>query len=295
VATSHGDSVLFATAAFLVLADALEHSALRNLGRALLIEPLLLLAMVENGRRIVWVMLLVQVGVAFAFGPMRAWKRLVIRAGLLLLPLAALYVTVGWNRPTGIFSPLNTLRGVSDTSYDHSAYWREVENWNLAVNVGYHPFLGAGLGGRYLEVMPNDDISELYREYREWPHNTVLGQLMLMGLLGFTVVWSVFAAGLYLAFRAYRAAVSQEHRVAALGCIGGVVGCHMLAYGDTGAHYPQYKVVMALAIAMAGKLALATGAWPRPSPRRRSATAAAPDTAAPPLSGLDAAGHSAPP
>jgi hypothetical protein len=261
-ATSHGDSVLFATAAFLVLIDTFERPTLRRMGRTLLIEPVLMAGMMENGRRLVWVMLLAQLAVVFVFGPMRPWKRVIIRAGLIVLPLAAIYVTIGWNRPTGIFSPLGTIRGVSDTSYDHSAYWREVENWNLAMNVGYRPLLGLGLGGSYNELMANDDISGLYKEYREWPHNTVLGQLMLMGLLGFTIVWSVFAAGLYLAFRAFRMAVSQEHRVAALGCVAGIVACHMLAYGDTGAHYPQYKIVMALAVAFAGKLAVATGAWP---------------------------------
>jgi hypothetical protein len=91
----------------------------------------------------------------------------------------------------------------------------------------------------------------------------VLGQLLLLGLFAFWGVWAVFGAGLFLAFRAYRHATTRDHRVAALACIGTIVSCHMLAYGDTGAHYDQYKVFMALALVMAGKLAVATGAWPR--------------------------------
>jgi hypothetical protein len=50
--------------------------------------------------------------------------------------------------------------------------------------------------------------------------------------------------------------------VAALGSAAAIVACHVLAYGDTGTHYPQYKVVMALALVVAGKLAVATGGWP---------------------------------
>jgi hypothetical protein len=86
----------------------------------------------------------------------------------------------------------------------------------------------------------------------------------MLGLFGFTAVWALFAGGLYLAFRSFRSAVSPEDRVAALGCAGALIACHMMGYGDTGAHYTQYKIIAALALAVAGKLAVSTGAWPRP-------------------------------
>jgi O-antigen ligase len=156
---------------------------------------------------------------------------------------------------------VQTLRSVADTSVDHSAYWREVENWNISMSMRDHPLVGVGLGGRYTEHMFNDDISSLYAEYREWPHNTVLGQLFLLGLFPFMAVWSLFGAGLFLAIRSYRFARDADERTAALACAGAIVACHVLAYGDTGAHYAQYKITVALAIAMAGKLAVVTGAW----------------------------------
>jgi hypothetical protein len=268
-ATSHGDSVLFAVAIFLVAVDLLERPDARRLLRAALLVPLLLLGMRENGRRLVWVMTALMGVVTYALVPMRGWKRALTRAMLVVLPVAAVYAAVGWNREGRIFRPVQIFRGVADTSYDHSAYWREVENWNIAVTMQDAPLLGIGLGGRYVEHMANDDISNLYREYREWPHNTVLGQFLLLGALGFTATWSLFAAALFLAFRAHRLAARGEARAAALGCVGTLVACHVLAYGDTGAHYPQYKIFVALAIALAGKLAVATGAWPArgsPSP-----------------------------
>jgi O-antigen ligase len=261
-ATSHGDSVLFAVATYLVIVDVLERLESRRVARAALLLPLLAAGMQQNGRRLVWVMLVLMLLVAYLITPMVGWKRWLTRVALVVLPVLSLYVAVGWNRGGRIFGPVQTLRGVTDTSYDHSAYWREVENWNIAMSMRERPLLGLGLGGSYTEHMHNDDISSAYAEYREWPHNTVLGQLLLLGLFGFVAVWSLFAALAFLAVRSYLLAREKDHRVAALTCLGAVVACHVLAYGDTGAHYPQYKILVALALAVAGKLAVATGAWP---------------------------------
>ena len=263
VGTSHGDSVLFAAATYLVLVDALERPTWRRVGRAALILPVLLGGMLQNERRIVWVMLLMMLAVTYLVTPMRGWKRTLTRTLAAVLPVVVLYVAVGWNAQSSrIFAPIRTIRSVTDTSVDHSAYWREVENWNISMTMRAHPLFGMGLGGRYVEHMYNDDISSLYKEYREWPHNTVLGQLFLLGAVPFVAVWALFGAGLFLALRAFRFARSADDRVAALGCAGTIVACHVLAYGDTGAHYSQYKILMALALAFAGKLAVTTGAWP---------------------------------
>jgi len=260
-ATSHGDSVLFVVAIFLVLSELVTRDG-RRVVRAALLLPILLVGMRENERRVAWIMLALALGVAWAVAPMRGLKRRFTRAAVVATPLLALYVGVGWDRGGRLFAPIQTLRGVSDTSYDHSAYWREVENWNIAVSMRAGPVLGVGLGGEYTERMKNDDISKDYPEYRQWPHNTFLGLLLLLGFVGFTAAWSPFAGALFLALRSHRLARDPEHRTAALACVATIVACHVLAYGDTGAHYPQYKVFMALALTFAGKLAVVTGAWP---------------------------------
>ena len=262
-ATSHGDSILFSVAAFLLVVDALERPGLRRYRRVVLLLPVLLVGMMENGRRLVWVMFAMQLLVAFLLCPMKGWKKPILRALLIAAPALALYVGVGWNRSAAVFAPIRTLRSVADTSVDRSAYWREVENWNIAMTIRERPLLGGGLGGSYTEYMRNDDISNIFADYRAWPHNTVLGQLMLLGLVGFVATWSLFAVALFLCVRAYWMATNGSQRAAALGCAGAIIACHLLAYGDTGAHYPQYKVFMALALSLGGKLAIETGAWPR--------------------------------
>jgi hypothetical protein len=51
-------------------------------------------------------------------------------------------------------------------------------------------------------------------------------------------------------------------RVTALTCIAAVIACMGIAFGDTGPSLMQYRIFWALAIAIAGKLATLTGAWP---------------------------------
>jgi hypothetical protein len=275
-ATNHGDSVLFSVALFLLLADALERPSLRRFARTAALGPVLVVGILENDRRIAWVMIVMMLGVAYLLSPRKPWARAATRAVAVGLPVLMLYVAVGWNREGQLFAPVRTLRSVADSSVDSSSYWREVENFNLAMSIRQSPILGQGLGGEYSIFMQNADISTLYPEYRQWPHNSVHGLLLLLGVLGFSAVWALYAVGVFLAARSYWLARAAEQRVGALGCLAALVACHVLAWGDTGAHYPQHKIFVALALAMAAKLATATGAWPARAPARRRA---APDEA----------------
>lgn len=274
-ATNHGDSLLFAVAALVLLADLAERRDRRSALRAALLLPLVLLGAHENGRRTVWVMLGASVAVAWAVMPPRRWKRVLSRTLLLAAPVFALYVAAGWGRTGLIFAPVQTLRTLADAEVDSSTRWREVENWNLAVSIREHPVLGAGLGAEYTEVARNDDISTIFAEYRAWPHNSVLALFFFSGPLGFTAVWSLLGLVVFLAARAYPRVATASERAAALACIGVSIGCAVLAFGDTGAHFVQYRLLLALALAVSGKLAVASGAWPRASRRPRAACPAA--------------------
>ncbi len=260
-ATNHGDSVLFVLAAFILLADLADRADLRRAGNAGLLLPLILLGIHENDRRAAWVMLAMGLIAAYVLTPPRRWKRVLTRVVLLTAPVLVLYGAIGWNRGGRLFAPIQTLRTLSDASLDRSTLWREIENWNIAMSMREHPILGIGLGGKYTEFVLGDDISTVFAEYRAFPHNSVLGLLLFSGALGFTAVWSLFGLVVFLAIRSHRLARDAEHRVAALGCIAAVIACTVLAYGDTGAHFAQYRVLIALSVAVSGKLAVATGAW----------------------------------
>lgn len=261
-ALSHGDSIVFAIGFFLIVLRYLERPDRRLILPAIPMLGLILLGCVENDRRLVWVMIAMSCLVAYLIRPLSGWQRVVTRVLLVLVPLLLVYVAIGWNTSNKLFAPVQTLRSVSDTSHDTSALWREIETWNIAVTMREHAFLGMGLGGEYTEVMYNDDISSIYPEYREWPHNTVLALFMMMGLFGFTAHWVMLPAALFLAIRSYRMATGLNERMVAQGCVAGVVCCLVMAWGDTGAHYSQHRIVAGLVPALAAHLAVATGAWP---------------------------------
>ena len=89
--------------------------------------------------------------------------------------------------------------------------------------------------------------------------NSLLGLLLFAGIFGFTAIWSLYALVVYLAMRAYHQATLPDDRAVALTCVATTVSCAILAWGDTGAHHVQYRLLTALALAMSGKLAAAAG------------------------------------
>jgi hypothetical protein len=260
-ATNHGDSVLFAVAAVILIGAMLER---RDPRRFLVLAPLLglvLIGMHENNRRTAWLILELSIVVAYLVSPPRPWKRAVTRIGIAAAPLLALYLAVGWNRNGAVFAPIQAFRSV-DATVDNSTRWRDIENWNIAMSMREHPILGIGLGGEYSEFLRGDDISSVFAEYRAWPHNSVLALLLFAGPFGFTAMWALAALAVFLAVRSHRFATEPDDRVAALACVAAVIACGVLAFADTGAHFVHYRVLLAVAVAVSGKLAVATGAWP---------------------------------
>ncbi|MGC4114787.1 MAG: hypothetical protein QM765_09290 [Myxococcales bacterium] len=261
-ATNHGDSVLFSVACVLLLADLAEHADRRRLLQALLLLPPLFAGMVANNRRLAWVMLAFGVFAAFAAVPSRrAWKRGLALAGALAAPLLAVYVAAGWGSTSQAFAPVRVLQSLWDGTTDSSTLYREIENWNLAMSMREDPLLGRGFGHTYTEYSRGADISSIFALYAAVPHNGVLGLLLFAGLFAFVGIWTAWVVGLYLAVRVARFARDPRDRVAALGCLGALLSSCVLVYGDLGFAFVQTQIALALALALVGKLAVATGAW----------------------------------
>ncbi|MGC3996236.1 MAG: O-antigen ligase family protein [Anaeromyxobacter sp.] len=201
-ATNHGDSVLFVMALVILAVRVMEQTSRRAMLEAAALAVLPMVGLMENGRRIAWAMLELALMLIYFVSPWKAWKRTVTRAILIGAPVLLLYVAAGWNSGGGgLFGPVHKIRTMLDGSVDSSTFWREVEAWNVANTMRDRPYIGTGLGGEYVETMMNDDISAGYKEYREWPHNTVLGLLLYAGLPGFTLTWFVYPVTLFLAVR----------------------------------------------------------------------------------------------
>jgi len=83
-----------------------------------------------------------------------------------------------------------------------------------------------------------------------------------MGAVGFFLLFLLPVAAVFFAARAYRHARSSDDRVACL-CAICAVACHAIqCYGDIGTSSWTSAFLLAPAIAIAGKIAVSTGAWP---------------------------------
>ncbi len=260
--TVHADSMLFANAILLVVAVVLERPGRGARHLALLVLPVVSWGMIANNRRLGWVEL--GLGLVAILLVMRRTllKRRLLQAAVVMAPLLLAYVVVGWGRPTGVFAPVGTIRSVVDSDFDTSTAWRDWENYDLYATLRRNPLLGTGFGHEYDEVVRLPDISDSYTLYRYAPHNSVLGLLAYGGLVGFAGLWMLIPLGVFFAVRSYRYATDPSDRVAALTALGVLVTYLVHCYGDMGLGTFTSVFTVGPAIALVGKIAVATGAWP---------------------------------
>jgi hypothetical protein len=258
--TTHGDSMLFATAFALPLLALLERPSAAAFARAALVVPPVGLALVLNNRRLAFVSLLAS-GVVALFSLRPALRRGLARLGLAALPLVAVYVAAGWNSTAKIFAPLTRLRSAADSG-NASNLTRDIENGNLVLTFSGSPLVGQGLGHEYVEAVHAFDLARIFPQYRYIAHNSVLWTWSVFGWAGFTVLWTPFVMGVFLSARSYRRARSAAERVAATASTTAIVCWFGQAYGDMGLQGWTGTLVVAAALGVAGRLAVVTGAWP---------------------------------
>jgi len=261
-ATVHADSMLFADAFLLLLVVFFERPSPRNLVVLLGTLPILTWGMIANSRRLVWVELIAGLIVLYFITPFTRLKKRIAQSIVLSLPLLAIYVVVGWNSRAPAFAPVRTIRSVMDSDYDRSTLWRDWENYNLFYTVRTHPLMGTGFGHGYTEVVKLPNISGVYELYRFAPHNSILGLLAYMGLIGFAGMWLFIPLGVFFAVRSYRFSTTPRDRSTALATVGILVAYLVHCYGDMGLGTWASVFTVAPALALVAKQAVATGAWP---------------------------------
>ncbi|MFI5301769.1 MAG: hypothetical protein ACHREM_27075 [Polyangiales bacterium] len=138
--------------------------------------------------------------------------------------------------------------------------------------------MGSGMGHAYAEVSRGDSIAEYFALYRFIGHDSVLWLFAVGGLVGFASVWLMLVAGAFFASLAHRATTATDERVAAAGALGVVASFMIQAYGGMGLQRCTAAFLLSMALVVAGKLAVASGAWTPASPPHllRSAPALSP-------------------
>jgi hypothetical protein len=260
VMTCHEDSMTFVTTAMLWLAAWAHRPSWKRAGAAILIGGWALIGMAANERRLAYVSLGVSLALLFVMlrGPVR---RAIVRALLYGLPLIVVYLAAGRHRNTGLFKPAALIMSVAQQK-DESSKTRDVENFNLLQTLKQNKVVGAGWGHEYDEQVKADDISHLFAQYRFIAHNSVLWLLSIGGVIGFTLLWLPVVVGIFLARRGYLFARTPLERTAAFTALIVMVSFVNQAWGDMGTQGETCTVMMAWALAVAGKLAVETGAFP---------------------------------
>jgi hypothetical protein len=259
-ATAHADSILFADACLVLIALLLERKKIKLMAALLL--PLFMGGMIANNRRLVWVQVGLVLLTVFIVSKDNPTKRFIKRSLLIGAPIFAIYVAAGWNSGGGTtFKPVRLLRSVVDAKSDNSgsSYWRELENYNLITTMRHNLIFGTGLGHPYEEVVAMPAVD--YPLERYVPHNSILGLWAYYGYVGYAGLTLLWAGGVYFAMRAYHGAKTGAERAAALVCFGSVLVWFMQCWGDLGLGVWVGIFTVAPALAIAGKLAVATGEW----------------------------------
>lgn len=273
-ATTHHDSMLFAWAAVILASLIIHKAGKRAVWVTVAVLPVLVGGMIANERRMVWLQIILVFLTMYLATPPNAMKRKLQKVVLAAIPFAAAYVAAGWNAPDGgFFAPVQTIRSAVDSDVDASTLWRDIENFDLIFTFRQNPIFGTGYGHGFIEVVPLPPVD--YPLERFIPHNSILGLWAYAGYVGYTALTLLWVAGVYFAMRAYHASRVPLDKAAAMASMGAVLIYYVQCYGDMGLGSWTGVFMMGASLAVAGKLAVATGAWPTTSKKRASAAAAA--------------------
>ena len=265
-ATTHSDSITFATAFVILTMRLLEERSKAALKWLLIIGPLIIAFIIMNNRRLAFVCMGTALLTAFIVMRRDKLKRKLTIAAIAMLPVFAAYVAVGANSDHPAFALARTVSTVTSSS-DSSSLTREIENYNLIVTLKESLLMGTGYGHEYVEFIKADDISAGHALYLYIPHNSVLWIVSVGGLIGFPLLWMFYPALAYFAARAYFRSQRPWLRAAALTCLGVTFILMVQAWGDMGLQSYTCAVMFSVAYALAAKLCVvvdAAGQQPAP-------------------------------
>ncbi|WP_205520097.1 exopolysaccharide repeat unit polymerase [Pyxidicoccus caerfyrddinensis] len=275
--TSHSDSMTFIFCLLVVLVRFIEQPKAAHLIRGLAVIAIIITGMVFNDRRLAYVSLVGCLLAAFLINPWTPLKRFLVRTLPFIAPFLIVYIAVGWNRPTGIFGPVDTIKSlIEGQGGEGNLDYRDIENLDLIATWAQFPLLGTGYGHEFLLPVPLPDIAFVFPQYRFHPHDSLLGLFAFGGMLGYTGVWLYLVVTVYMAVRAYHRSPVSEDRACALIIVGIVAAYINQVFGDMGIISYICTFHISVCVAMAGKLAVLSGAWPMPNSTLLSLSPAAP-------------------
>lgn len=257
---THSDTVLYVTVILMLVLLIIEKRTFATKlvsGTGL---PLFFWMLYINNRRLAYASM---IGCLLAFYfiiPKSRIKQRVNKFAYTFGPIFGAYVAVGKESTSKVFIIAAKI-GSMFSSKDASTAYRDNENFNLIATMKQNPVIGTGFGHEFLFVRHLDNIANFFSLVKFIPHNSVLWQWSLGGVIGFTLIWMPLWTGIYLAARSFHYARVGREKTIALVCLA-VIICDMnQQFGDMGSQSWIAIFMYATAVAMAGKLAVTNGAW----------------------------------
>jgi hypothetical protein len=230
--TTHSDAVLAVIAILIALAALVVRPSREHVVLNLVAQPVLLLGLILNDRRIAFVSLFAGIAALVLMAP-GAVRRTVQRGIVMSLPFVLVYAAVGWTSEATIFRPVSIVRSVINQD-DTSSQTRDIENYNLIYTLKHHPVLGSGFGHEYMEKVQGNRVDQFFAQYRFIAHNSILWLLSLAGAIGFALIWACLPTAVLIGLITFRMAPGDGDRLVAYAAIAAVLCFVVQAWGDMG-------------------------------------------------------------
>ena len=262
--TSHADTLLFVPLLAMQFAWMLEKKSIQTYRDLLKWVPLVTWGMIANDRRLAYVSLAGCLLTIVLMHPWSSAKRTLLRNLIIASPAILLYVIAGWNAPaeSKVFFGSQLVKSlIKGDQAQAGADYRDIENFDVLYTWSENSFLPLGFGHKFEEPVKLPDISKAMPTYQYHPHNNILWMWVIGGLFGFFGMFAPLVAAVFLAARSFRFATAPIDRVAALTVISMVIVHLNQCFGDMGTRNYFGSMGCALAMTVASKLAMRTGAW----------------------------------
>lgn len=261
--TGHEDVVFFAAfvlllAALMVWGAGLEAAARRQMWVMLALMPPLVFTLLVTRRRLGFVVLAVGLALV-ALQMLRTRRDLFLRLAPLVLLGVGVYVVVFWNG-TGVLSePIRAFRSLVAPATQRDLFsnaWRELENLNIAYNIGTAPVTGLGFGRPYSFVVAQPPLDATgFTYWRYIAHNAIYWVWMKMGLVGFVLFWNLIGSAVVLGLVTFRRLRDRYLQALALVVAGVVLMQVIFSYGDLGLTYSRSMIFLGCMLGVLGVLA----------------------------------------
>ena len=285
--TSHSDTLLFVPLLAMQFAWMFEKKSKKTYRDLFKWLPLMTWGMLANDRRIAYVSLGGCLLTIVLMQPWNSAKRTLMRNLLIASPFILAYIIVGWGAQpdSKVFFGSQLVKSIiKGDQAQAGADYRDIENFDVLYTWSENPIVPLGFGHKFEEPVKLPDISVAMPTYQYHPHNNILWMWTIGGVFGFFGLFAPLVCAVFLAARVFRKAVLPIDRVAALTVIAMVITHINQCFGDMGTRNYFGSMGCALAMTVASKLAVRTGAWPAPAGRTMDLREAPPQPLAPPSS-----------